>query len=101
MLKIIKRLLLKIINDIDAGNSNLSEEEAVEAIKSLQRYTNKEERLSKYSACQYLNVSRATFDNYVKEGKLPKGEHIIGFKEKNWYKRDLDKFIQECKKTRK
>jgi predicted site-specific integrase-resolvase len=54
--------------------------------------------MSKYAACQYLNVSRATFDNYVKEGKLHKGKHDIGFKELSWSRRDLDNLINSTKK---
>ena len=73
MLKVIRSLLLKIVDDIDAGNSNITEGEAIEIVDNLRRFTDKEKRLSKYAACEYLNVSRATFDNYVREGKLPKG----------------------------
>ena len=94
MLKIIKELLLKIVDDIDAGNSNLTEEEALEAIETLKTFTNKGKRLSKYAACKYLNVSRATFDNYVRDGKLPKGKHDIGFKELSWSQKDLDRFMK-------
>lgn len=82
MLRVIRSLLLKIVDDIDAGNSNISEGEALEIVDSLKRFTDKEKRLSKYAACEYLNVSRATFDNYVREGKLPRGKHEIGFKDK-------------------
>lgn len=57
---------------IDAGNSNITEGEAIEIVDNLRRFTDKEKRLSKYAACEYLNVSRATFDNYVREGKLPR-----------------------------
>lgn len=71
MLKIIRNLLAKIIDDIDAGNSNITEDEAIKLIDTLKELTDKEKRLSKYAACRYLNVSRATFDNYVREGKLP------------------------------
>lgn len=67
MLKVIRNLLLKIVDDIDAGNSNITEGEALEIVDSLKRFTDKEKRLSKYAACEYLNVSRATFDNYVRE----------------------------------
>lgn len=56
--------------------------------------TNKNEKLSKYQACKYLKVSRATFDNYVKAKKIPNGRKQIGFKELFWYKKDLDKFIE-------
>lgn len=77
MLKVIRSLLLRIVDDIDAGNSNITEGEALEIVDSLKRFTDKEKRLSKYAACEYLNVSRATFDNYVREGKLPRV--IVGF----------------------
>lgn len=94
MLKVIRNLLQKLLDDIDAGNSNISESDAIEIIDSLKRFTNKEKALSKYAACQYLNMSRATFDRYVAEGKLPKGKHEIGFKEKFWLKKDLDEYIK-------
>ena len=90
MLKVIKNLLQKIISDLDAGNSNITENEAIELAKVLQSYTDKTIRMSKYQACQYLNVSRATFDNYVRAGKIPKGRHVQGFKELFWIKKDLD-----------
>lgn len=94
MMKIIKDLLIKIINDIDTGNSNLSADECNEVIEYLTEITNKNEKLSKYQACKYLKVSKATFDNYVRAGKIPKGRKQIGFKELYWYKKDLD-ILQE------
>ena len=97
MLKIIRELLLKIVDDIDSGNSNITEDQGIEVIKHLRELTDKKERLSKYQACQYLNISRATFDNYVREGKLPKGKKQIGFKELSWQKKDLDDFIKSQK----
>lgn len=99
MLKVIRNLLIKIINEIDAGNSNLSEKEMLEVLNNLSVLSNKEKRLSKYSACKYLNVSRATFDNYIKNGKLIKGKHEVGFKELSWSEKDLDKFINKSKKS--
>lgn len=94
MLKVIKELLLKIIDDIDAGNSNINEEDALKLVSVVKELTDKTKRLSKYQACQYLNVSRATFDNYVREGRLPRGKHEAGFKELSWSKKDLDNFIK-------
>ena len=90
MMKIIKDLLIKIINDIDTGSAD----ECNEVIEYLTEITNKNEKLSKYQACKYLKVSRATFDNYVRAGKIPKGRKQIGFKELYWYKKDLD-ILQE------
>ena len=90
MLKVIKNLLLRIIDDIDSGNSNIDENQGYEIIDCIKRFTDRTERLSKYQACKYLNVSRATFDNYVREAKLPKGKKVAGFKELSWSKKDLD-----------
>lgn len=100
MLKAIRNLLIKIIENIDSGNSNLTEDEAIELVKVLQSYTDRTIRMSKYQACQYLNVSRATFDNYIRAGKLPRGKHEAGFKELSWDKKTLDKFIMENRKGR-
>lgn len=100
MLKVIRSLLLKIVDNIDAGNSNITEEEAVKIVDSLKRFTDKEKRLSKYAACEHLNISRATFDNYVREGKLPRGKHEIGFKELSWDKKTLDEFIKKNRHER-
>lgn len=49
--------------------------------------------MSKTQAADYIGVSRATFDNYVRDGFLPKGEKKEGFKELRWYKCDLDMFM--------
>ena len=92
MIKIVRTLLFKIIDDIDSGNSNLDEKECEEIIEYLTFLSNREEKLSVYQACKYLNVSRATFDNWVKEGKLPKGRKQAGFKELFYYKKDLEKY---------
>lgn len=97
MLEVIKRLLLKIIDNIDTGNSNISEDEAIEMIQHLKDFTDTGRYLSKYSACKYLNVSRTVFDTYVREGRLPKGLHEVGFKELSWKKSDLDNFIRISK----
>lgn len=37
------------------------------------------------------------FDNYVRSGKLPRGEHEAGFKELSWNKKTLDEFIRRSK----
>ena len=98
MLKLIRNHLLKIVEDLDTGNSNLSDEEEIELLNLVVKLTDKTKRLSKYQACQYLNISRAAFDNYVREGKIPKGTHQAGFKKLSWSQKDLDSFIKEHKK---
>lgn len=97
MLNLIKKLLLQVVDNIDSGNSNITEQEGIQIIDTIRELTDKEKRISKYQACQYLNVSRATFDNYVREGKLPKGKKQLGFKELSWTEKVLDEFIKNNK----
>lgn len=94
MLKLIKNQLLKIVEDIDAGNSNLTEEEEIEVAKLLKKFTTKDRPMSKYEAYTYLGISRAKFDNLVREGKLPQGKKQQGFKELSWTKKELDKYTK-------
>ena len=91
MLQAIKTQLLRIIDDIDAGNSNIDEEDAVKIVKAMKEYSRKDIAMSKYQAYSYLNISRATFDGLVRSGVIPKGKKVAGFKELRWYKKDLDK----------
>lgn len=92
LIKIIRDLLLQVINRIDNNDCNLNDVEATELITAIKRCTEKDVRMSKYQACEYLHISRATFDNYVVNGWIPKGTHQQGFKELYWLKKDLDKF---------
>ena len=101
MLQIIKRILLKIVDNINSGNSNMTVSDQLKVIEALKEYTDKEVRLSKYQACKYVGLSRASFDNYVRNGALPKGLKQQGFKELFWTKKALDDFIhtrEVCKK---
>ena len=68
MLKVIRSLLVKLIDDIDTGNSEITEQEEEKIIAMLQQYSRKDEGISKYQAAQFIGISRATFDNHVREG---------------------------------
>lgn len=89
---ILKNLLLQIVDDLDSGNSHLSELDQLKAIDFLQKLTSQE--LSKLESADYLGVSRATFDNYIKKGLIPEGRKRLGLKEKFWNKSDLDNFYK-------
>lgn len=102
MLSIISKLLREKADDIDAGNTRLSEEQQYMIMDMMARISNPKEKLSKEQALKYLKdhnckISRATFDNYVKEGKIPEGRHELGFNPKFWYACDLDDFIDKKK----
>lgn len=98
MLKVIANLLRRIADKIDEGSISSNPEETMQVMETIKSFVDKEKRLSKYEACQYLNVSRATFDNYVRLGKIPRGKHQAGFKELSWSKKDLDNAIKILKK---
>ena len=95
MLKLIRNLLKQFIDDIDSGNSYINEEQQIEVIQLIHKINSKE--LSKLEAAEYIGVSRATFDNYIKNEKIPKGHKRPGFKELSWNKQDLNKFLEENK----
>lgn len=87
MLSILSQLLRERADAIDAGNSRISEEQENLLIDLMTRMSNPKEKLSKEQALKYLKehnckISRATFDNYVKEGKIPEGRHELGFNPK-------------------
>lgn len=94
MLYIIRSILQKFIDDIDANNSNLSYEQQCDIIRVLSNVNlGQDNEMNKTQAADYLGVSRATFDNYVHDGFIPKGKQIGKFKELRWYKSDLDLFL--------
>ena len=91
ILSMLKNELLRIVDNIDSGNSNLSSEELEEVCEMISVLSNAESKLSKYQVIDKLHISRATFDNYVAKGIVCKGRSQQGFKEKYWYNKDLDK----------
>ena len=77
MWQTVKRALQAIIDAGDAGNTNLTEEECLTIIDTINRLTQKERLISKYQAYTYLNVSRATFDRLVQSNESI-GRYQIG-----------------------
>lgn len=98
-INLLRELLLNIIDNIDAGNSNVPDEEQCEQlIDIINKLTNTKNKFSKYRSYRYLGLSRSTFDRYVKDGIIPEGRKESGFKEKFWYKSDLDVAKNKIKK---
>ena len=96
MLKVIKDLLLKIIDSIDAGNSNITEKEAFEIIDIIKHYTDTTQYYNRTQAAKYLNCSIQSFDLYRKEGKIPEGIKQAGGV-RQWTKQQLDEYITKYK----
>ena len=92
ILKILRKVLEEAINNIDAGNSNHSDDELDDIISSLTKLNRGIKRISKREACErILHCSPSTFDNYIKLGLIPRGHKEYGFKELNWSEKDFDK----------
>lgn len=96
MLQIIKTILQKFIDDIDSDNTNMDYEQQCNLIRLLSNVDiGQDNEMNKTEAADYLGVCRATFDNYVRDGFIPKGKQIGKFKELRWYKSDLDLFLMK------
>ena len=83
------------MDDIDAGNSEMSEKELYEVTDLLKRYNFRDKYISKYQAYTYLNIRRAKFDNLVREGVLPRGKKIEGFKELQWSLKEIKEYSKK------
>ena len=95
-MKLIRNILQKWIDDIDADNTNLSYEQQCDLIRVLSNVNlGQENEMNKTQAADQIGVSRATFDNYVRDGFIPKGKQVGNFKELRWYKSDLDLFLMK------
>jgi predicted DNA-binding transcriptional regulator AlpA len=87
--KLVAKELRKLADKFDAGTTEASETQVMDIMSMLTH-----EVMSKEQACNYLNLSRSRFDDLVREKKIPKGRKRVGFKEKIWYRDELD----ECKR---
>ena len=94
MLSIIRSLLQQHIDNSDAGNTNLNYEQQCKLLRIMSNVDiGQDNEMNKTEAADYIGVSRATFDNYVKDGFIPKGKEVGRFKELRWYKSDLDLYL--------
>lgn len=80
---------------IDAGNSELTEEEAMDILSIVAHNA-----LSKEQACEYVDLQKSQFDNLISLGKIPKGRKRRGHKELVWYADELDAAKVNIKKLR-
>ena len=83
--KLVSKYLREGADKIDAGTSEVSEAEAIDILRVIAH-----EAMSREKASNYLNMSRSKFNALVTEKKLPSGQKRKGFREKVWYKDELD-----------
>lgn len=91
ILQVLKQQLKYAIENIDAGNSNMSDEELVKVAEAISIINKGIPRISKAEACEkILHCSPANFDNYVRMGIIPKGQKRLGFNELSWTMKDFE-----------
>ena len=93
--KILAHLLRSLADNIDAGNSNITEAEMMEICEMISNSSNPDEKISKYQTAELLGVNHKTVDYYVRKRYIPHGRQEIGFKEIFWYKKDILKYKEE------
>jgi len=94
--KQIRAILANWIDDIDAGNTKVSEEESEMLLDTLSRIASP--YVSAYTAQRMAKVKhRSTFQNMINDGRLPDGEHVQGFKEKHFNKYLVSKAVDQLK----
>ena len=79
--KILAHLLRNLADNIDAGNSNITEDEMMSLCELINNVSNPNEKISKYKTADLLGVNHKTVDYYVKKGYIPHGKQEVGFKE--------------------
>ena len=83
--KLVVKYLREVAEKINSGTSEITESQAIDVLRVIAH-----EAMSKEQACVYLNLSRSRFDDLVRERKIPRGQKRVGFKEKVWWKDELD-----------
>ena len=82
--RLLANALRETADKLDSGNTYLSEAEQCEILDMLTHTA-----LCAEEVCEYLNISRATLTNYIRDGVVPKGRKLRGRKELIWFKDEL------------
>lgn len=93
-LKILIETLRRCADNLEAGNSNIDEQGCIRVLQQLDLIANGDTVMSKREACDYLGVSRASFDLLISNDYIPHGKKLYdGSKSLFWYKSDLDDYL--------
>lgn len=92
LLRRLVKLMREKADSIEAGNSHLSESEAMHIMEVICH-----EEMSKTQVCKYLNMCRAKFEQLVRTKQMPEGRKVTGFSELRWYKDEIDECVRKIK----
>lgn len=88
--KLIEELLSVLLKNVKAGNCNLSDEAAEEAVNALIAINKNVYNITKRAACdKILHCDTSTFELYRTMKLIPEGHHDYGSKELRWCENDF------------
>ena len=96
LIKLLTKILRETADKFDAGNTELTEEEAMDILSILTHKV-----LSKEQACNFVGLGQSQFNNLMAANKLPKGRKRKGFKELVWYEDELRVALTKIKLNKK
>lgn len=100
MRNLIAGILKKLAKDLETGTTYLDEQGCHKVLNTINLMQNGDQEMTKTEASDYIGVCRATFDNYVKNGFIPRGNcSHKNTKTLFWWKSDLDQFIYKQEKN--
>lgn len=85
------KILKDTINKIENDECSLDDEEILSIAKNLIHI-----KLNIEQTCNYINVSRATLNRMIIDGRLPKPKKTLDG-DKYWFQDELDDYIKEHK----
>lgn len=89
--KALVAILENTLENVNAGNTNITEEEASVIIDHLTMLNKGVTTVSKAYACEHvLHITSNKFDYFVRKGIIPHGRKRLGFNELSWVLKDLD-----------
>lgn len=92
MSNILKKFLVKeleeVIEKIEEDSCDITPEEMEELLEAIAKIP-----MSREQASKFMGMSLSSFDKHIASGDIPQGQKRTGFKEKVWYKCDLEKLI--------
>lgn len=96
LIKLLTKILRETADKLDAGNSELTEEESMDILSVLTHKV-----LSKEQACDFVGLKPSQFNLLMASNKLPKGKKRKGFKELVWYEDELRDALTKVKLNKK
>lgn len=88
-------MLIQTGNKIKAGNSELTEEEAMDVMRIIVH-----EPIGREEVCKEMNINNTKFYDLMTLNKIPKGRKRRSFKELYWYRDEIRDAIIKLRSNR-